>query len=60
MVKNPSINAGDARDTGLIPELGRSPREGKATHRRILAWKISWTEEPGVLQSVVSSRVSHN
>ena len=25
MVKNPSANAGD---TGLIPELGRSPREG--------------------------------
>ena len=23
-----------------------------ATHSRILAWKIAWTEEPGGLQSV--------
>ena len=25
MVKNPPANAGDVRDTGSIPELGRSP-----------------------------------
>ena len=25
MVENPSANAGDLRDTGSIPELGRSP-----------------------------------
>ena len=29
MVKNPPANAGD---TGLIPESGRSPGGGKATH----------------------------
>ena len=28
MVKNPPAKAVDARDTGLIPGLGRSPREG--------------------------------
>ena len=28
MVKNQSTNAGDARDTGLIPGLGRSPGVG--------------------------------
>ena len=28
MVKNPPANAGDARDVGLIPGLGRSPGEG--------------------------------
>ena len=28
MVKNPSANAGDARDTGSIPGVGRSPGEG--------------------------------
>ena len=28
VVKNPPANAGDARDTGLIPESGRSPGEG--------------------------------
>ena len=29
-----------------------------ATHSSILAWKISWTEEPGGLQSMGSQRVS--
>ena len=28
MVKNLPANAGDLRDAGLIPELGRSPGEG--------------------------------
>ena len=28
MVKNPPANAGDTRDTGLIPEWGRPPGEG--------------------------------
>ena len=27
-------------------------REGTATHLRILAWRIPWTEEPGGLQVV--------
>ena len=31
-----------------------------ATHSRILAWRIPWTEEPGGLQSMVSQRVRHN
>ena len=28
VVKNPAANTGDVRDVGLIPELGRCPREG--------------------------------
>ena len=28
MVKNPAANAGDTRDMGLIPGLGRPPGEG--------------------------------
>ena len=28
-----------------------------ATHSRILAWEIPWTEEPGGLQSIGSQRV---
>ena len=28
VVKNPFANAGDIRDSGLIPGLGRSPGEG--------------------------------
>ena len=31
-----------------------------ATHSSILSWKISWTEEPGVLQSMGSQRVGHD
>ena len=31
-----------------------------ANHSSILAWKISWTEEPGGLQSMGSQRVGHN
>ena len=31
-----------------------------ATHSRILAWRISWTEEPGRLQSTGSQRVGHD
>ena len=31
-----------------------------ATHSRILAWKIPWTEEPGRLQSMESWRVGHD
>ena len=31
-----------------------------ATHCSILAWEISWIEESGGLQSMVSKRVRHN
>ena len=34
--------------------------EGTATHSRILAWRIPWTEEPGRLQSMGSQRVGYN
>ena len=30
-----------------------------ATHFSILAWRITWTEEPGGLQSMGSQRVGH-
>ena len=35
------------------------PEEGMATHSSILAWRITWTEEPGGLQFVGSQRVRH-
>ena len=28
MIKNPSVNAGDIRDAGSVPALGRSPGGG--------------------------------
>ena len=31
-----------------------------ATHSSILAWKISWTQEPHGLQSIGSQRVRHD
>ena len=31
-----------------------------ATHSSTVAWKISWTEEPGRLQSMGSQRVGHD
>ena len=39
MVKNTPANAGNV---GLIPGLG----EEMATHSSVLAWRISWAEEP--------------
>ena len=49
VVKNLPANAGDVRDVGLIPGLGRPLEEGMATHSSILAWRIPWIEEPGGL-----------
>ena len=37
-----------------------SLEEEMATHSRILAWRIPWTEEPGRLQSVGSRRVGYD
>ena len=45
-----------------VPSLGwEDPLEkGMATHSSFLAWRISWTEEPGQLQSVGLQRVRHD
>ena len=40
MVKNLPANAGDVRNMGLIPGLGRSP--GGHGSPSILAWRIPW------------------
>ena len=31
-----------------------------ATHSSVLAWRISWTEEPGGVQSIALRRVGHD
>ena len=46
----------EMRDVASIPGWGRPLEEGMATHSRILAWRIPWTEEPGGLQSMESQR----
>ena len=45
-----------------VPSLSQedSLEEGMATHSRILAWRIPWTEEPGGLQSMGSHGLRHN
>ena len=42
-----------------VQSLGQedSLEKGMATHFRILAWRILWTEEPGGLQSMRLHRV---
>ena len=56
MVKT-ACNAGDV---GSIPGLGISPGEGNGNSLQFLAWKISWTEEPGGLQPVGLQRVGYD
>ena len=55
-----SAKAGGVRD--VVPSLGREDplEEGIATHSRILAWRIPWTEEPGGLQSMGSQRIGRD
>ena len=48
-----AANAGDRRALGQEDPL----EEGMATHCSILAWRISWTEEPRGLQSMELQRV---
>ena len=44
-----------------VQSLGQEDpsEEGMATHSSILAWRITWTEEPGRLQSRGSQTVGH-
>ena len=37
-----------------------SLEKGMATHSSILAWRIPWTDKPGVLKSMGSQRVRHD
>ena len=52
MVEESTCNIGVAGDVGSIPGLRGCPEGGMATHSIILAWEITWTEEPGRLQSM--------
>ena len=57
LVKNLS-----ARQKTQVQSLGQEDplEKGMATHSSILAWRIPWTEEPGVLLSMGLQRVGHN
>ena len=56
-VKNPP-----AMQKMQVPSLGweDSLEKELATHSSILAWRISWTEDPGGLQSMGSQGVGHD
>ena len=45
-----------------VQSLGREDplEKGMAMHSSILAWRISWTGEPGGLQSMGLQRVRYN
>ena len=59
MVKNLPINASDIKDAGGFLGQEDHLEEGTATHFRILARRIAWTEECGGLDSRGSQRVGH-
>ena len=50
MVKNLPANARDSGDSDLIMDQKDPLEQGMITLSSILAWEISWTEEPGRLQ----------
>ena len=45
-----------------VQPLGREDplKKEMATYSSILAWRISWTEQPGGLQSMGLQRVGHD
>ena len=58
--KNPPVIQ-EPQETQVRSLGGEDPLEQEMeTHSRILAWRISWTEEPGGLQSIESQRVGHD
>ena len=60
MVKNPPADE-EIEGTEVRSQSQEDPlEEGIATHSRILAWRIPWTEEPSELQSIGSHRVRHD
>ena len=58
--KGPACQFRDVRDTGSTLDREDPLEKGMATHSSILAWRISWTEEPSQLQFIGSQRVRHN
>ena len=56
VIKSPPANEGDILSLGQEDPL----EKGMATHSKILAWRVPWTEEPGRLQSMGLQRVGHD
>ena len=60
VVKNPPANAGDVRDAGSIPGLGRSHGEGNGNPFQYACLENPMKEEPSGLQSIELQRVGHD
>ena len=54
VVKNSPANAGNARDEGLIPGLGGSPRVGNGNPLQYSCLENSIDRKPGELSSMAS------
>ena len=61
LVAHPVKNLPTIQET-QVPFLGQEDplEKGMATHSSTLAWRISWTEEPGGLQRMELQRVRHD
>ena len=60
MVKNPPAMQ-DPLEMQVRSLDGEDPLvRGMATSSSILAWRIPWTEKPGVLRSIGSQTAGHN
>ena len=58
VVKNQPAKEGDLQETRVWCLSWEDPlKKEVATHSRILAWEIPWTEESGGLQSMGSQRI---
>ena len=60
MVKNLLANAGDARDVGSIPGLGRCPAVGSGNSLQCSCLENPMDKESGGLLSMGSQRVGHD
>ena len=60
MVKNPPANAGDVRDVGLIPGLGRSPGKGHGNSLQYSCLGNVMDRGAGGLRFIGSQKVGHD
>ena len=58
--KNLPVNAGDVRDSSLIPGLGRSPGGGNSIPLQYSCLENPMDKEPGGLQSIGLQRFGHD
>ena len=61
LVAQMAKNTPEMQETG-VQSLGQEDPQEKemATHSSIFPWEVSWTEEPGRLQSMGLQRVGHD